>query len=179
MYISFKQRIRNYLYKIKYFFSGFYIIPRNYILAKRYPWIITTEDLSWNEGKYRNTIMDDIPSGWRKAFGLQLIADIDQYLKKHNIKDYVVYQVKEKWGELRWYDNCCSAEMYKDIIHKYEVKSRDLCIHCGKASTRFTKGWITPVCDKCTKKYKLNTTLKGAKSETNDSRTIGANNQPA
>ena len=179
MYISFKQRIKNYWYKVKYFFSGFYIIPRNYILAKRYPWIITTENLNWNEGKYRNTIMDDIPSGWRKAFGLQLIADIDQYLKKHNIKDYVVYQVKEKWGELRWYDNCCSTEMYRDIIHKYELQSRNLCIHCGKVATRFTKGWITPVCDKCTKKYKLNTTLKGAKSETNDSRTIGANNQLA
>jgi hypothetical protein len=178
MYISFKQRIKNYWYKVKYFFSGFYIIPRNYILAKRYPWIITTKDLKWNEGKYRYTIMDDIPSGWRKAFGLQLIADIDMYLKENNIQDYVVYQVKEKWGELRWYDNC-SSEMYRNIIHKYEVKSRDLCIHCGKASTRFTKGWITPVCDKCTKKYKLNTTLKGAKSETNDSRTIGANNQPA
>ena len=178
MHISLKQRIKNYWCKVKYFFRGFYIIPRNYILAKRYPWIITSEDLSWNEGKYRYTIIDDIPYGWRKAFGLQLIADVGKYLKKHNIKDYVVYQVKEKWGELRWYDNC-SGEMYRDVIHKYEVKSRDLCIHCGKPATRFTKGWITPVCDRCTKKYELNTVLKGAKTETTDTRTVGETNQLA
>lgn len=178
MNIELKQRIRNYCFKVKYFFKGFYIIPRNYILAKRYPWIITTKDLKWYEGKYRYTIMDDIPTGWRKAFGLQLIADIDMYLKENNIIDYVVYQVKEKWGELRWYDNC-SSEMYRDVIHKYEVKSRDLCIHCGKVATRFTKGWITPVCDKCTKKHKLNTVLKGANTETNDTRTVGATNQLA
>ena len=176
MNIPLKQRIKNYCFKVKYFFEGLYVIPRNYILAKRFPWIITTEDLSWNEGKYRHTLMDDIPSGWRKAFGLQLIVDIDKYLRENNITDYVVYQVKEKWGELRWYDNG-SAEMYKDVINHYEVKSRNLCIHCGKASTRFTKGWITPVCDKCTKKYKLNTILKGAKTETPDTRTVGATNQ--
>lgn len=178
MNIELKQRIRNYCFKVKYFFKGFFIIPRNYILAKRYPWIITTKDLKWYEGKYRYTIMDDIPTGWRKAFGLQLIADIDMHLKENNIIDYVVYQVKEKWGELRWYDNC-SAEIYRDIIHKYEVKSRDLCIHCGKVATRFTKGWITPVCDKCTKKHKLNTVLKEVETKTYDTRTVGATNQLA
>lgn len=44
------------------------------------------------------TWFDDLPKGWRKAFGLQMVKELDQILRKANYQDkYQITQIKEKW----------------------------------------------------------------------------------
>lgn len=46
-----------------------------------------------------------MPRGWRKAFGELICADIQRELEAANLVDtYGISEIKEKFGELRWYD---------------------------------------------------------------------------
>ena len=126
-------------------------------LLKKYPFLApinwyTLTQLSVKQHKYEiGTVLDDMPDGWRKAFGIQLSEDIKHELKQKNIKNYNVQQVKEKYGGLRWYDN------YRlDCLDKYEKLSERTCVVCGKPATRISTGWICPYCDKCSDKYLIN-----------------------
>ena len=71
-------------------------------LIKKYPWIqlrniwtnkIVDDELTW---------LDDLPEGWRKAFGLQMVEELDQILRKANYQDkYKITQIKEKWRRIK------------------------------------------------------------------------------
>jgi len=108
------------------------------------------------------TWYEEIPIGWRKAFGKQLCKDIKQAFKedKKEIKELrhmkltwkkaiQFCEIKEKWGTLRLYANA-SPHIY-DVLEHYEDLSQDYCIVCGKPSTRFTLGWVNYICDDCAK----------------------------
>lgn len=131
-------------------------IEDNKELCRKYPFLIprnrfTDEipenfDYSWIE-------LDAMPDGWRTAFGEQMCEEIAQALiKNEDLERYRILQIKEKYGELRWYDKGATQEVY-DIIEKYSLMSSELCIECGKPATVFTKGWIFPYCNDCATKY--------------------------
>lgn len=125
---------------------------KNWFVCKRYPWLkINNVGYHWLDNRYISTWYDEIPSGWRKRFGKQLIRDIDKYLKVNKITDYHIDQVKEKFGELRWYDNS-DKNFYEQVFKKYETLSRYTCINCGRPAEYLSTGWITPYCGKCVKK---------------------------
>lgn len=91
--------------------------------------------------------LDAMPIGWRKAFGIQICKDIKAQLKKdHYLYKYRIMQIKEKWGELCWYDAGGSRKLH-DIIQKYKALSYETCIECGKPATKMSGGWICPYCD--------------------------------
>lgn len=93
------------------------------------------------------TLLDDMPDGWRKAFGEQMCEEIREVLIKYDYLDkYRIMQIKEKFGQLRWYDNGAPREVF-DIIDKYEKISERTCIICGQPATLISKGWISPFCD--------------------------------
>ena len=127
-------------------------------LLERYPWL--TPYNVWT-GKpledydYEYTLADDIPRGWRIAFGDQMLEELDQLLKKYNFeKEYRIVQIKEKFGGLRWYDDGFPEEgweEYKAWLYKYEDLSFKTCMSCGKPAIGFTKGWIMPLCKDCMK----------------------------
>lgn len=98
------------------------------------------------------TKFDEIPEGWRKAFGLQMCEDIREALLceggKELLESYYILQIKEKYGTLRWYDECAPKSVH-DIIYKYENLSYHTCINCGKPATKLSTGWISPYCDDC------------------------------
>lgn len=97
---------------------------------------------TWNE-------LDAMPAGWRKAFGIQMCKDIKTQLKKdHYLYKYRITQIKEKFGELCWYDVGGSKELH-NITQKYEALSYKTCIECGKPATKISGGWISPYCDDC------------------------------
>ena len=49
---------------------------------------------------YEFTWLDDMPQGWRKAFGKKMIKELDKILRKANYQnEYQIAQIKEKW---RW-----------------------------------------------------------------------------
>ena len=98
------------------------------------------------------TVLDDMPQGWRISFGRKLCEELKEELIKNNALDsYEVEQVKEKFGGLRWYDNCYLPGL-QVIIAKYAVLSEKTCINCGKPANWISTGWISPYCDDCATK---------------------------
>ena len=100
------------------------------------------------------TELDAMPSGWRKAFGIQMCKEIKHALLKAGGKKalykYRITQIKEKYGELCWYDGFSYVDVQK-IIQKYEYISARTCIECGNVATGYTpiEYWKSPYCDNC------------------------------
>ena len=95
------------------------------------------------------TELDAMESGWRKTFGIQMCKEIRTALLHQGWKSlfkYRITQIKEKFGELRWYDEFSTQDI-QNIISKYEDISRHTCIVCGKPATKMSTSWICPFCD--------------------------------
>lgn len=123
---------------------------KNKKLLKKYPWLKLRNPFT---GKtydgYDCTELDALPQGWRIAFGDMIVEEIHQELVKSNYVDkYRIFQIKEKYGILCWYDNSPSNALDK-IRYKYEMLSSNICIRCGKPDVKTTSGWVTPICEKC------------------------------
>lgn len=97
------------------------------------------------------TELDSMPTGWRKAFGLQMCEEIrDALIEDGDLDRWRIVQLKEKYGSMRLYDNGHKVgSRIPDIIGKYEGMSSQTCIICGKPATKVTMGWISPFCDHC------------------------------
>lgn len=134
---------------------------RNKALCERYPFLIPrsvwTDKITWDmkpkDEKYSYTLLEELPNGWRKAFGLQMCEEIRTALLrsggKHKLQTYRVTQIKEKYGGLRWYDYGGNNEVSR-IIDDYEVISQNICIKCGKPDVpMINESWISPWCEEC------------------------------
>lgn len=129
---------------------------KNKKLVGKYPFLLPRDIFTYEpleDYDYSWTELDDMPSGWRKAFGEQMCEEIQQELDLSDIKDYRILQIKEKFGTLRWYGSV-ETDKLLDITNRYEKLSEVTCIKCGKSATKISKGWISPFCDKCAKKMK-------------------------
>ena len=137
-------------------------------LCRRYPFLIPRYwsgklawDVKWDgrkEKAYFRTLAENFPSGWWKAFGLDLCEELRQDLIKCNyLYDFRMLEIKEKWGELRIY-TCGLPEGSDtwDIIDDYSALSRNICISCGKPDVCMINmaGWIQPICFDCYYKQK-------------------------
>lgn len=140
------------------------IVRKNRELIEKYPFL-AVKDYDCDSDSYfipedydyDFTWLDDMPDGWRTAFGEQLCQELKDALDEYNYTDeYIIVQIKEKFGGLRIYDNGipvgCRAH---DIIRKYEGISYDTCIRCGKPATKMSLGWICPYCYDCAEELKL------------------------
>ena len=58
------------------------------------------------------------------------------------------FQVKEKFGGLRFYMTCGSREIF-DLIEEAEILSYKTCEECGKPGEERDGGWIHTLCDDC------------------------------
>ena len=129
-----------------------FLIPRNRWSGRRITdgagfWPGSPEKVP--EYDYENTELDEMPAGWRKAFGEQMCEELREELESHRLLDeYVITQIKEKYGELRWYDYGGTPGT-DAVINKYMALSKRTCIRCGRAATRVTTGWVSPYCDEC------------------------------
>lgn len=115
------------------------------------------------------TELDAMPTGWRKAFGENICKEIrDSLLTTYKIKEqpktlfekircsykglkllfsYRIMQIKEKYGQLRWYDSRSTDNIF-EIIEKYTEISEKTCIVCGERATYLSLDWICPFCSK-------------------------------
>ena len=128
---------------------------KNWILCGKYPFLISRYDWSGEiieDYDYTSTYLDDIPVGWKIAFGEMMCEEIKQELVRFNyLDDFRIVQAKEKYGQLRIYTNGepigCKVQ---EIIDKYSVLSENICIICGKPDVPIiNNGWISPYCKKC------------------------------
>ena len=125
-----------------------FLIPRNVFTDE-----ICQMDPDDNPEWFENwTLLDDMPDGWRKAFGEQMCEEIrNAILEKgteEDLQHYRILQIKEKYGQLRWYTNWSTADLDK-IVNKYTALSEETCIRCGKPAAWVSCGYISPFCDEC------------------------------
>lgn len=88
--------------------------------------------------------------GWHKLIE-PLISYINEYNKNKSKEEQIqILQIKEKFGQLRFYTNFETEELHK-MISDAENKSYDVCETCGaeKYVGSTTQGWITTICIDC------------------------------
>lgn len=94
----------------------------------------------------------NLPEGWLALF-LQMCEDLKTPLEKAGLlHNFRFLQVKEKFGQLRAYNNGATEEVH-DIISKYEFLSEQVCCVCGKPAVAMTHGWICPFCEEHIKNF--------------------------
>ena len=130
---------------------------KNWILINKYPFLMPKY---WNRNtmqyevdkdyKYTFTLLDEMPDGWRKAFGEMMCEEIyNALIEFDGLNSYVVEQIKEKFGQLRWYSYPIYEEVER-IVEKYSVLSENICMICGKPDVPMTGNvWCYPLCEKC------------------------------
>mgnify|MGYP007099007032 FL=1 len=96
----------------------------NQELVKRFPFLLPrngwTDEVA-SDYDYSYTVLDVMPEGWRKAFGMQLCQELSQALQEAGfLEQYRILQIKEKYGWLCWYDNG-APEAAQKVLAKYEV----------------------------------------------------------
>ena len=128
---------------------------RNKKLVKKYPWIIPRNVWTGKIPKdydYSYTVWE-LPRGWHKAFGQMYLEELGAAVKEAGLEnDFMIYQIKEKYGSLRVYTNGVTENIHR-IIDKYEHLSEDICIGCGKPDVpMINDGWYSPWCYECFKK---------------------------
>lgn len=130
-----KKRYKNFIICIKYPFFW----PRNVWTGKKC------------SGFFSYTLLDALPKGWYKTFGLQMAKEIQKCINKLSKKDKKalrITQIKEKYGSLRIYTTYSFPKL-DEIITKYEKLSEIICVNCGKQATCISIGYILPYCDNC------------------------------
>ena len=123
---------------------------RNKKLIARYPWI---RPVGWHYERlktYNFTMYDDVPRGWKRAFGKIMLEEYRDVLKRHGYLDIFQWvQVKEKYGTLRLYSNAAPKEVL-ELEQKYDYISGFFCISCGRMNSPvLTNGWVEPLCKVC------------------------------
>ena len=127
---------------------------RNKKLIKEYPFLLPRNvwtDKIPDDYNYDYTRYDEIPAGWRRAFGNELLKELKESLVKHNCLDEFRFsQIKEKYGTLRLYNFGAPQETH-EIIRKYEFISGYVCIRCGRPDVSIIDnyGWYEPICECC------------------------------
>ena len=133
------------------------VIKRNKLLIEKYPWLLPRNrwtDEVIEDYDYTYTELDDMPYGWRVAFGEQMCEELQKALDMmdpEEAKKFRVVQIKEKYGSLRFYPNWVTDQI-AEILYKYSVMSEHICISCGAPATKMSLGWICPWCDSCASK---------------------------
>ena len=116
-------------------------------LTKQFPQIFVI-----NRGTNHENRPDQLTWGFECDDGwYQLIHDLCQSIMVHcettGDPVPVAEQVKEKFGELRFYVDHASEGVYK-IISQFEDYSYKVCETCGKPGRRrLDLGWISVLCD--------------------------------
>ena len=128
-------------------------------LTDAYPWLIVrsrfTDEII--DSPYDWTELDDMPDGWRIAFGEQMCKEMNDEMltwPEEEYDDFRILEIKEKYGALRMYVNHETPKLH-DIINKYSQLSARTCIDCGKPARWRSQGWILPFCDECAAKSKF------------------------
>lgn len=122
-------------------------------LIEKYPFLMPRNDWTGEvveDYDYSYTLLDDLEPGWKIRFGMPFIEDLREVLVKNNCLDnYLVVQIKEKFGSLRWY-SYGEPEEWLDHMYAWEYISEHTCKKCGKFPVPMRDdGWLSPWCDEC------------------------------
>lgn len=127
---------------------------KNKMLIQKYPWIMPRN--RWSDKipsnfDYTYTELDAIPTGWMKAFGMQMVEEINnELIKSGKMDSFRITQIKEKYGRFEFYTYGGSNEV-SEIIEDYGNISEFICIRCGRLDVPIisNNGWYEPICKYC------------------------------
>lgn len=89
--------------------------------------------------------------GWSDLLW-KLCEGIEEEIKKSNIEDFCVTQIKEKFGGLRFYF-VNGNDKIRELINKAEDDSFEVCELCGaEGKLKKINGWFSTLCEKCRRK---------------------------
>lgn len=120
-------------------------------LVAEYPWLDTHSE-RYTASEF--TLLDLLPWGWRDLI-LDMCKEIKKELVKYDlVSKYQVVEAKEKWYGLSWYDGLDDFSpmppAITDIVCKYEMQSREVCMMCGRPKPKDQL-----LCDRCMERYKI------------------------
>ena len=83
-------------------------------LCEKYPFLEYDDE-------YLGTWLDDMPNGWRLAFGIEFCEELRNELIKYDfLEKFRILQLKEKYAEMRCYSNGYpEGSKVDEIIEKY------------------------------------------------------------
>ena len=118
---------------------------RNRELIAEYPWL--------DVGYEPLTLVNMLPIGWSGLI-LDMCKEIKKELVKYDlVSKYEVIEAKEKWYGLSWYDGLDDFSpmppAITDIVCKYEMQSREVCMMCGAPKPKDKL-----LCDVCMEQYR-------------------------
>lgn len=129
----------------------------NWILVVKYPFLMpkywNSETMQYEvdpDYDYKITKLDAMPNGWRNAFGEMMCEEIyNALVERGGLNEYMITQIKEKFGQLRWYGSPSYKEVER-IVDKYSALSENICMFCGKPDVPMTGDDYTyPLCKNC------------------------------
>ena len=85
---------------------------------------------------------------YRLSYTITSIIENDEELAKHEPK---VFQIKEKWGTLRFYMSRYSDELH-EVIAEAEKESEKICETCGVQGDGVelkSDSWVRTICEEC------------------------------
>ena len=107
-------------------------------LKEKYPLLyIELEYIECSDGWY--DLIDELSSK---------LEDLILELPPQDTFQFYAIQVKQKFGELRFYMTQTTQQM-DTIIHEYMKKSQKICEFCGKEGKLDGTSWLRVVCDAC------------------------------
>lgn len=119
----------------------------------KYPWARLMNLYTGKVYKNKHAI-EDLPEGWRLAFGHIMFEELDAAVKRAGVENSFIFnQVKEKLGMLKIYHNQPRNSEIEMIVKKYEYLSRFICIRCGRPNVPIVfSPWIRPMDEDCYRK---------------------------
>ena len=107
--------------------------------------------------QFYENIRFDCGPGWYDIL-FELSTKIQDHIKSHPDHDhsdpnfpFTVFQIKEKYGTLRYYVLTACLEIF-DLIEQAELKSETTCEACGAPGQLHNLGWYYTRCDECMEK---------------------------
>lgn len=86
-----------------------------------------------------NQVFHECGPGWKSI--------IDPLIEQSDKEGVTVGQIKEKYGELRFYVDGSESDKLADMIAQAEIDSRKTCEMCGKPGVLMVKGgWYKTIC---------------------------------
>ena len=128
---------------------------KNYELCMKYPILVPHNAFTGKEVDaydYEFTRLNNIPEGWRKAFGEDWARELQEAVNKlpeGEREEWYIVDLKEKFGQFDQFFSSYSDDI-NVVEQKYSRLSLRTCIKCGVRATKMSRGWICPYCSSCT-----------------------------